>query len=397
LKFLKESYSNDERARRRFLREARSASAMCHPNVIVIHDVFEDDGVPVMVMDLLEGESLAEHLKRSGSLSLHDTAAMMQPVISAVQAAHSVGVIHRDLKPDNIFLVRSPSTPEPSLDVRVLDFGIAKITSDLGDSVERNALTSAGALLGTPFYMSPEQFFGDGEIDHRSDIWAIGVILYECLAGVRPTEAKSVGLIAKVIMSESIAPIEQHNAQLPADVSAIIMRAISFDGDKRPTLFELAEVLGQYTSVRTEDSALTPARPSTQAPLLLPETRGPVPRRLFPRLLIGGVGLVALIALMTRSSGRGLSDQRAAAALDSGFSSATDKLTLAPLAAAAGDRAPSSEAKPADGGAIAPRTHIAKELGATPAAAAASAKPKTTRATTVGEVKAKPFDPGSVR
>jgi eukaryotic-like serine/threonine-protein kinase len=249
LKFLKERVSSDDRARQRFLREARAASAVVHPNVIVIHDVFEDDGVPIMVMDLLEGESLGARLRRDRTLSLPDVATIMLPVISAVHAAHAVGVLHRDLKPDNIFLARSALAPGSGLEVRVLDFGIAKLTSPEDAPGRSGALTHSDTVLGTPFYMSPEQFFGEREIDSRSDVWAIGVIVYECLAGVRPTEAKTVAHVVKVIVDESIVALSRHRPDLPEEVTEVVMRALSIDRAKRPSILEMGRVLTPYAGV----------------------------------------------------------------------------------------------------------------------------------------------------
>src|SRR5262245_13005589 len=144
--------------RRRFLREARAASAVNHPNVVRVHDFFElEDGTPVMLMDLLEGETLGKRLGREGSLLLPEAANVLLPVVSAVGTAHARGIIHRDLKPDNVFLARTESG---ALDVRVLDFGVAKLVSAGAHGAEdSDALTGTGGLLGTPSYMSPEQSF----------------------------------------------------------------------------------------------------------------------------------------------------------------------------------------------------------------------------------------------
>jgi len=267
LKFLKERAGSDDRARQRFLREARAASAVSHPNVIVIHDVFEDDGVPIMVMDLLEGESLGARLRRDRRLCLAEVAAIMLPVISAVQAAHAVGVLHRDLKPDNIFLAKSTHGFGGGLEVRVLDFGIAKLTAPEDSPGRSGALTHSDTVLGTPFYMSPEQFFGDGEIDSSSDVWAIGVIVYECLAGVRPTEAKTVALVVKVIVDESIVPLSRHRPDLPEELTDVVMRALSFDRAKRPSIFEIGRVLIPYAGVPSDVVAtMISGRSSIPAP-----------------------------------------------------------------------------------------------------------------------------------
>ena len=192
LKFMKGNVVTPEQ-QRRFMREARAAGAVDHAAVVEVLDVVElEDGSPVIVMEHLEGESLAERLDRHGSLPLGDVATIMQTVVSAVGTAHAVGVVHRDLKPENIFLAKGKDGTE---EVKVLDFGIAKLTALDGEAAQSTSLTGSGTILGTPHYMAPEQMFGEKDIDHRADIWAIGVMLYEALSGVLPTQADNVGQV----------------------------------------------------------------------------------------------------------------------------------------------------------------------------------------------------------
>ena len=144
LKFLKRSRNDDARAVQRFLREARAACAVRHPSVVEVHDVLElEDGSPVMVMDLLSGETLAQRLTRERVMSLPDVTRIMVHVCSAVGCAHALGIVHRDLKPENIFLVQSPSGRA----VKVLDFGIAKLTASEGDAAQTGVITGTGAIL----------------------------------------------------------------------------------------------------------------------------------------------------------------------------------------------------------------------------------------------------------
>jgi serine/threonine protein kinase len=243
IKVLRATMSEDPGTRQRFLREARAACAVRHPNVVEIHDVIElADGTPVMVMELLEGETLASRLKRESVIPVGELAALMLPVVSAVGNAHQVGIVHRDLKPDNIFLDRRRGTP----DVCVLDFGIAKLTATEGDAASSAAITGTGAVLGTPYYMSPEQVFGEKDIDHRADIWALGVILYECLAGARPTQADNIGQVFKIVMTDAIKPIERIVPDLPAAMVQLIGRMLSRDREKRPSdLREVGSVLAE--------------------------------------------------------------------------------------------------------------------------------------------------------
>jgi serine/threonine-protein kinase len=235
--------------RRRFLREARAASAVNHPNVVRVHDFFElEDGTPVMIMDLLEGETLGRRLGREGALTLETAAGILLPVVSAVGTAHARGIIHRDLKPENVFL-STLSSGAPA--VHVLDFGIAKLVpfASPGSIDDSDALTGTGGLMGTPCYMSPEQGFGEGTVDHRTDIWSLGIVLYEALAGSRPVDGANVGQVLKRLLSEAITPIEVLVSDLPPEVSELVGRMLQRDPDGRPRdLREVAAILSCHTT-----------------------------------------------------------------------------------------------------------------------------------------------------
>ena len=247
MKLLHEDAAKDPGTRRRFLREGRAASAVQHPNVVEILDFIElEDQTPAMVMELLEGESLGQRLRRERKLTVAEVARVMVPAIGAVGTAHAYGVVHRDLKPDNIFLSEGH---EGETVVKVLDFGIAKMSAE-PDGGASNALTGTGAMLGTPYYMAPEQLFTDETLDYRCDIWALGIILYECLAGMRPTRANSFADIVKVIATQSMVPFANAAPDVPAEIASLITRMLSFDKAKRPqTLREVSAVLHHYTDV----------------------------------------------------------------------------------------------------------------------------------------------------
>jgi serine/threonine-protein kinase len=246
LKFLKRRHGDDPSSVQRFLREARASCAVRHPSVVEVYDVLElDGGSPVMVMELLVGETLARRLKRQKSLSLPELARIMVDVCSAVGCAHSLGIVHRDLKPENIFVAETPAGPV----VKVLDFGIAKLTASEGDAAHTGVTTGTGALLGTPFYMSPEQLFGEKSINHQADIWALGVVLYEALSGVRPTQAENVGQIYKTVMTGAFVPLGDRAPHLPPDVLDLVSRMLSRDRTQRPAdLREVQAVLGAYAN-----------------------------------------------------------------------------------------------------------------------------------------------------
>lgn len=246
LKVLK-PHGSDATSAQRFLREARAASAVRHPNVVKIHDVLEMEGSLFMVMDFLEGESLEEHLEREPKMPLGRASRVLGPVVEAVRAAHAVGIVHRDLKPANIFLVGPKGNDEPL--VQVLDFGIAKMLSREGESeggADRNKLTATGAVLGTPYYMAPEQAWGEA-VDPRADIWSLGVVVYECLAGCRPFEGDSVGQLLKAIAIQSYIPLDEVDPNLPRTVTDLVRRMIKTDRNERLSdLSELSVELERY-------------------------------------------------------------------------------------------------------------------------------------------------------
>jgi tRNA A-37 threonylcarbamoyl transferase component Bud32 len=257
LKLVKRAASVDQRTR--LLREARASCAVRHPHVREVYDVLEtDDGAPVMVMEYLAGESLAERIGREGKLALPEAAALLLPVVSAVGAAHALGIVHRDLKPENIFLDEGPPAR-----VKVLDFGIAKLTAREGAAAETAALTASGTLLGTPYYMSPEQAFGERDVDHRTDVWALGLILYRCLSGVLPTQADNVGQVFKSIVARPIRPLAEAAPDLPSDVATLVDRMLSRGRRHRPDdLHEVVEVLERHTDARAPAfGRVTPSGP----------------------------------------------------------------------------------------------------------------------------------------
>jgi eukaryotic-like serine/threonine-protein kinase len=244
IKFLRAPTDLRTDHRARFLREARAASAVDHPNVVSVVDVFElDDETPVIVMELLVGETLRQRLTRVGRLPVGQAAATILRVASAVDRAHALGIVHRDLKPENIFLMRSGAGDA----VKVLDFGIAKLLAREGDEKESDSLTGTGALLGTPSYMAPEQVLGEKDIDHRADIWALGVILYECLAGVRPLRGSGLGQVATTLATEGVAPLAKAQPDLPSEMTELVMGMLERPRERRPqTLQSVQEVLSRF-------------------------------------------------------------------------------------------------------------------------------------------------------
>ena len=268
----------DPSLRARLIREARAVCAIRHPNVVQVHDVLElDDGAPALVMDLLVGESLRARLDRAGRLGHEDLARITLDVLAALEEAHARGIVHRDLKPDNIFLAEDG--------VKVLDFGIAKVTTLGENDAEAAALTRTDAMLGTPYYMAPEQVFGEKDIDPRADLWAMGVLMYECLAGVRPTEANNLGQIFKIITLGPIPPLAERAPLVPAAYASLVAWCMQRAREARPANARaLREALERVRASGTMDGAEV----AVYAP------RPTKPSRLPAAIIAGVLGVAAI-------------------------------------------------------------------------------------------------------
>ena len=243
LKFLRPDRIEDQKNTKRMIREARAAASVEHPNVARVFEVGElDSGLPFIVMELLEGETLAERLRRLGKLSADETAQILAATAGAIEATQGAGISHRDLKPDNVFLVRG----EDAETVKVLDFGIAKTLAPGEAETDATSLTTTGTMIGTVYYMAPEQIFGDEDIDGRADVWALGVILYECLSGKRPTQAAGVGQVIKLVTTNAIVPLREVAPDAPVDLSTLAMRALARSRDARPSIAEMRVALERH-------------------------------------------------------------------------------------------------------------------------------------------------------
>ena len=237
IKTLLPSLAAQADARMRFLREGEASSRINHPNVVAVHDVGTEGETPYLVMEYLEGETLAALLERRSSLAVTEAVDIMLPVISAVSAGHDQGVIHRDLKPHNIFLSRGPwgeAIP------KVLDFGVSKLVGDRENAV----LTGTQAVLGTVAYMSPEQARGARGVDAKSDQYAIGLILYEMVTGERAHPGESALEILHHIASGTIVPPRVVRSDLlPAMDEALVRSLAAQPRDRFPSLRALGQAL----------------------------------------------------------------------------------------------------------------------------------------------------------
>lgn len=241
LKFLKASRAADPRSHSRLLHEARAVCRVRHPNVAPVHDILElASGVPFIVMDLLDGEPLSAKLRREGRLSWNATAEILVPTVDAILAAHEQRVVHRDLKPDNVFLERGA---DDRVEIRVLDFGIAKSFDLMGETVAEEApktslptqgLTTTHSFVGTPSYMAPEQISHATDVGPAADVWSLGVIAYECLTGARPERDPDTHGAARTAADE----LRSRAPTANAEAVALVMSMLEVDPASRISAVE---------------------------------------------------------------------------------------------------------------------------------------------------------------
>jgi len=243
----------------RFFNEARAATEIRNEHIVEVLDFGTlPEGMPYLVMEWLDGESLGSLLRTAHKLPLAQAAMIMSGIARALRAAHGKGVVHRDLKPDNVFLVRRDG--EPDL-VKVLDFGIAKL---LATGMPVQYQTQTGAIIGTPAYMSPEQCRGAKEIDHRTDVYALGVIGYQMLTGRLPFAADALGELLLKHLTETPPPADSLEPSVPGPVSQILARALEKEPEKRPGL---DEIMSTMDAVVTASADAVPGRSPVTAAL----------------------------------------------------------------------------------------------------------------------------------
>jgi RNA polymerase sigma factor (sigma-70 family) len=255
IKLIDPKFAENAEVRARFLREAQLAARISSAHVVQIFDHgLSSEGRPFMAMEYLVGRSLRDRLAEDGSLSLHETMRLLSPLCLALAAAHEAGLVHRDLKPENVFLVASAEGQAEG--VKILDFGVAKA---IGLSDSPSVGTATGDLLGTPSYMSPEQALGAKSVDHRTDIWALGVIVFECLTGVRPFEAPTLGsLVAKILTGPIPVPSRAApEAALAPEIDAWTACALARDPSERfASAADLAASFGSAVQQSTHAPAI---------------------------------------------------------------------------------------------------------------------------------------------
>ena len=221
LKFLPEKFAENREALERFQREARAASALNHPNICTIHDIGEHEGQPFIVMESLEGQTLRSRMADK-RLEKEELLELAIQITGALAAAHQKGIIHRDIKPDNVFITESGL-------VKLLDFGLAKLAVDQDMST---ALTAVGTAVGTPYYMSPEQLL-EKELDARSDIFSFGTLLYEMASNTLPFTGQDIKVVFNRILNSAPSSLMDLNPDLPAELDRLIQKALEKDREIR--------------------------------------------------------------------------------------------------------------------------------------------------------------------
>ena len=255
IKILHPEFAQDSELVERFLTEARAVNDIRHPNVVEITDVGRFQDRPYIVMELLEGETLGERLEREGPLQDAPVVRITRQMASALGTAHERGIIHRDLKPENIFLTNHPDFPDH---LKLLDFGIAKLIGP----ARAGKKTRAGMLLGTPAYMSPEQCKGEDDIGAASDIYSLGIVLYEMVVGRPPFMADNLNRIIIAHATEAPVPASERNPDVPPWLNDLIMRMLAKEPTERPA------------NMREVRELLEPARP--RKPAKTSETKPPL-------------------------------------------------------------------------------------------------------------------------
>jgi serine/threonine-protein kinase len=247
VKVLHRSLATDPERLQRFFQEARACGRVRHPSVVEVLDLGQgDDGVLFLVMELLEGETMASLLGRKGRLSVDEALALVIPLAHGLAAAHAHGILHRDLKPANIYLHK---TPTGGLQPKILDFGISKIIG--------NDVTATGVVLGTPSYMSPEQARGVPDLDPRTDVWSLGVILYELLAGRLPFIAKEYRALVDEILERKHTPVDQISNEVPREVAQLVNETLEKSRDRRlPSAAAMAQRLTSVLRARGKSDML---------------------------------------------------------------------------------------------------------------------------------------------
>jgi serine/threonine-protein kinase len=398
VKFIDAEYAESPEARSRFENEARAAAKLRSKHVVEVYDHgLTEDGRPFIVMEYLQGEPLDKRLDRLGRLPAKDTAHILLQVCRALTKAHAANIVHRDLKPENVFLVWDD---DEGMDVaKVVDFGIAKFTDA---SMGSSSSTRTGSVLGTPYYMSPEQARGLRNVDYRSDLWSVAVIAYRCIVGALPFEGEAVGDLLVKLCTAPIPVPSQIAPDVPPGFDAWLAKALSREPAQRfSSAAQLAESLaavcglsvrGSYASAeipRVSDggtgpygslgpapsAAVRPEIAMANQPSPIASATGAPTSQTAPRLDkpastgIGAIVAASLAALVVLGIGGAIAVKKLSASSEP--QAATPASVLAPLPAvpsATGAVAPSPSVEPTE-------VSVAPSVASTQPSAVPAAKP----------------------
>ena len=344
LKWILPTLATSKEAMARFRREALAAGRINHPNVVAIFDVVEHQGSACIVMELLHGETLAARLKRTGPLPLVEAIAIILPAMRGVAAAHARAVIHRDLKPDNIFLCLDESGA--IRDCKVLDFGVSKLA--VADAATTGDITLSGNVVGTPEYMAPEQVRSGKNVDRRLDVYSLGVVFYEMLAGRPPFVGEHFSGLMLDIMQRPVPALTSLRPEVPKRLAAVVHQALEKDVTRRfqdvPVFIEAVEAaarddLNLPTGTPAEGLVMQLSRPTASTPV------APL-RRPRPPLLTRTTGFAAgAFAVLLVAAAVRLMSRHAAAPVGTAPAAEKPAPAVAPPAASA-PPAPSAVAAP---------------------------------------------------
>lgn len=262
VKFMAERLTEDREYVERFAREALASAQIKSPHVVQVFDHGVADGTPYIVMELLEGEDLRTRLTRTGPLGVREAAQIIVQLARALTKAHAAGIVHRDIKPDNIFLVEHDGEPF----IKVLDFGVAKHAAHDTEF----AMTGTGAMVGTPHYMSPEQILSARRVDHRADLWSVGVVMYRSLTGAVPFQGETLGAVCVAIERAYFTPVTQRRPEISPVLDGWFNRALARDPAHR---FQSAKEMAEAFVAAADNGAHTEAafrRPQTSLPGYVP-------------------------------------------------------------------------------------------------------------------------------
>jgi serine/threonine-protein kinase len=280
VKLLAENLAGDESFRDRFVREARLAARLSHPNVVQVFDAGEDGNRPFIVMEYVEGETLADVLGRRGRLPAHETVDLALQVCGGLEHAHEHGLVHRDVKPGNL-LVRSDGM------LKIADFGIAR-------AAEATKLTQIGTVLGTAAYLAPEQLAGE-DVGQRADLYSLGAVLYEMLTGRTPYEVASLPELALQQREGTITPVRELEPTVGQAVEDVVMRCLARNPDYRPA--SAAEVARELASASPEAPTEPLAQPERVAPAASAVPQPPPTTLIRARREWLWVGIAAVVVL----------------------------------------------------------------------------------------------------